>query len=75
MNEYLINVTEIEELQMIKNIDALDIIFNKAQRTIVGGEKVILIRRHADGQCDKFDELTTEEDLAAYQNRVYQYLH
>lgn len=74
MNDYQINVTEIEELQTIRNVDALDNIFSKAQRTIVGGEKVILVRRHAGGRCDKFDELATEEDLANYKKSVYKYL-
>ena len=74
MQEFIINVTQIEELQTLKDTEALDKIFTKAQRTIVGGEKVILVRRHANGQQDKFDELTTEGDLEEYKQRVYKYL-
>ncbi len=74
MQEFVINVTEIEELQTLQDIDALDKIFSKAQRTVIGGEKVILIRRYADGKQDKFDEFTTEGDLADYKKRVYKYL-
>ncbi|HEX2534792.1 MAG TPA: hypothetical protein VHK69_13695, partial [Chitinophagaceae bacterium] len=69
-----INVTEIEELQTIGNTDALGRIFSRAERTIIGGEKVILVRRHADGRTDKFDELSTEKDLAAYREQVFKYL-
>ena len=74
MQEYIINVTEIEELQTIKNTDALDKIFNKARQTVVGGGTVMLVRRHPDGRQDKFDELSTMEDLTAYKKSVYKYL-
>ena len=74
MQEYVINVTEIEELQTIKNKEALDKIFTKARATLVGGGTVILVRRHADGRSYKFDEFTAAEDLADYKNRVYKYL-
>lgn len=74
MLEYTIDVTEIEELQTIKNVDSLDIIFGRAERMIVGGGKVILVRRNPDGKKHKFDEISTESDLHAYRNSVYKYL-
>ena len=74
MQEYEINVTEIEDLQTYQNKDALDKIFTRAERTVLGGEKVILVRGYPDGRREKFDELTTEEDLAAYKRNVYKYL-
>lgn len=74
MQEYIINVTQIEELQTIKNIDELDKIFTRASRTIIGGEKVLLVRGSANGKTEKFDELSTEQDLAAYKQSVYKYL-
>lgn len=73
MQAYEINVTEIEELQTIANIRALDKIFTRANQTIVGGEKVILVRK-AGGKKEKFDEITTPEDLEAYKKGVYKYL-
>ena len=73
MQAYEINVTEIEELQTIANLRALDRIFMRAQQTIVGGEKVLLIRKTGNTK-EKFDEITTPEDLEAYKKGVYKYL-
>jgi len=73
MQPYEINVTEIEELQTIANLRALDAIFTRAQQTIVGGEKVLLVRQSGKTK-EKFDEITTPEDLAAYKKGVYKYL-
>ena len=44
MQDFKINVGEIEELQTIRDTDSLDRIFEKAQRTIVGGDLVLLGR-------------------------------
>ncbi|MGN6401261.1 MAG: hypothetical protein ACTHMD_12450 [Flavisolibacter sp.] len=74
MKEYVINVTQIEELQMISNIKELDQIFEKAKSTIVNGEPVLLVRRQANGVTQKFDELTTLDTLSEYKNSVYKYL-
>ncbi len=74
MQEYKINVTEIEELQMIKNRRALDRIFKMANETIANGEAVWLMRGQGHGVLEKFDELTTPEDLEAYKKSVYKYL-
>lgn len=69
MQEYVINVAEIEELQTIRNTGELEKIFERAKSTIVNGERVILVRRK-----EKFDELTTEEDLEKYREHVFKYL-
>lgn len=74
MFEFIINVAEIEELQTIENKDALDIIFTKAERTVIGGGIVTLARKTANGRISKFDELSTEADLAQYKKNVYKYL-
>ena len=74
MKEYVINVTQIEELQMISNIKELDQIFERAKSTIVNGEPVLLVRRQANGVTQKFDELTTLDALSEYKNGVYKYL-
>lgn len=74
MQEYKIDVSEIEALQTIKNMQALNRIFKDAKETLVNGEAVWLTRKSPDGSLQKFDELTTAEDLNAYKKSVYKYL-
>lgn len=74
MADYTIDVTEIEELQTIKDTDALDRIFYRAQVTVVGGESVFLVRKKKGATAEKFDEISTEEDLRKYRESVYKYL-
>ncbi len=71
MDEFIIDVREIEELQMIKNLAALETIFIKAKKKITGGIPVRLVRGKRE---ERFDELTTEEQLADYKAGVYKYL-
>lgn len=66
-------MAEIEELQMVKNTQALDRIFKTAKETIVNGEAVWLVRKQG-GDAEKFDEISSLDDLAAYKKRVYKYL-
>jgi hypothetical protein len=73
MQEYIIDVSKIEELQTISNINELDTIFERAKSTIVNGEKVQLIRK-LQGHPQKFDEFSTLEELADYKKTVYKYL-
>jgi hypothetical protein len=72
--DYTINVQEVEHLQAISSINALEQIFDRARRTIIGGGAVLLVRVSAGGEVSQFDEITNEEDLAAYRNRVFLYL-
>lgn len=74
MQDYKINVTEIEELQMIENIAELDRVFAKAHSAIVNGAAVILYRKTVSRQDDVFDTITTEGDLEVYKAGVYKYL-
>lgn len=74
MQEIIINVSEIEELQTIKDIASLDLVFEKAKRSINGGLPVSLVRKQADGTEDKFDEISTLDDLKTYKDWVYKYL-
>lgn len=74
MNEFEINVTEVEELQMTNSIADLEQIFSKAKSIIVQGETVALVRKNTDGSTYKFDELTTEADLDNYRQTVFKYL-
>ena len=74
MQNYIINVVQIEELQTTNDVDELSRIFGKAKSTIVNGEQVLLVRKFPDGHSEKFDQLTTLEDLEMYQKRIFKYL-
>ena len=74
MHEYIIYVNEVEELQMISDNEELERIFTRAKSTIVQGESVILMRKDRDGTSNKVDELTTENELGLYREKVFKYL-
>jgi hypothetical protein len=74
MLEYVIDVSRIEELQTLNDKDELEKIFSRAQSTIVNGEVVILTRKNRSGSSQKFDELSTLEDLDRYKDSVFKYL-
>jgi len=75
MKAYVIDVSKIEELQNLNDKDELETIFYRANSTIVNGEKVILIRKNKNGGSEKFDEITTQEDLEQFRKRVFKYLN
>lgn len=74
MNPFVIEVTRIEELQTLKDLHELENIFTRAKSTIVNGETVSLVRKNKNGKAEKFDELSTLEDLQAYRKSVFKYL-
>lgn len=74
MQDYKINVTQIEELQTISNTNELENIFAQAKSAVVNGAKVILFRKEASGKEAKFDEIDTLETLDAYKKGVFKYL-
>jgi hypothetical protein len=74
MQDYTINVTQIEELQTINNTNELETIFARAKSAIVNGAKVILVRREVSGKENKFDEMDTLDTLEAYKKDVFKYL-
>ncbi|HEU0109816.1 MAG TPA: hypothetical protein VFQ73_03020 [Flavisolibacter sp.] len=73
MQDYIIDVTQIEEFQTISDLVSLDTIFARAKRTLVNGAKVLLVRKQEE-ISQKFDEFTTLEELETYKNSVYKYL-
>lgn len=75
MREYVIDVSRIEELQMLNDSNELENIFFRAKSAIVNGEKVFLIRKDKNGNNQKFDELSTEEELEKYRTQVFKYLN
>lgn len=70
----MINVSRIEELQTLNDKKELENIFSKAKSTIVNGEKVLLMRKDKSGKGEKFDEMSTEDELEQYRQRVFKYL-
>lgn len=74
MEDFIIDVTKVEELQTIQDIPALDLLFEKAKMQIVRGGTVVLARTQAQGKTERFDEISTESDLEAYRKKVYKYL-
>jgi hypothetical protein len=74
MPEYVINVAQVEELQMINDKDELEKIFTRAKSTIVQGGTVVLVRKSRGGKVERFDEISTEPDLKIYRTSVFKYL-
>lgn len=74
MEDYIINVGKVEEWQMIKDIAALDEVFQRAKRTLVGGGTVALVREQRNGASYRFEEFTNLDDFEQYKKNVYKYL-
>ncbi len=74
MTEYIINVSEVEDLQMVSDVVELNQIFTRAQSAVVQGGTVVLVRQHPDGSTYKFDEITAEADIETYKKTVFKYL-
>ena len=73
MNDYVIDVAQVEELQTLNDREALEKIFEKARSAIVNGAGTVLIRKTA-GRKEAFDEFTTLPDLEVYKKTVFKYL-
>jgi hypothetical protein len=74
MEDYIINVSKVEEWQNIKDIASLNEIFQRAKRTLVGGGTVALVREQRNGESYRFEEFTNLEDFEEYKKNVYKYL-
>jgi hypothetical protein len=74
MEDFIINVGQVEEMQIIKDLQALDEIFQRAKKNRVGGGMVILVRDQRSGESWRVGELTNLEDFDEYKKRVYKYL-
>lgn len=74
MEDYVIVVNLVEELQTTQDRQKLELIFDRAKRTIIGGMDVILVRENKDGKKEKFETLTNEEDFEAYRKQVFRFL-
>ena len=74
MEDFIIVVNHIEELQLTQNRLELELIFEKAKRTIVGGQNVILVRKNSNGKQEKFETFSNEQDFEAYRKQVFRFL-
>jgi hypothetical protein len=74
MEDYIINVGKVEEWQMLKDLAALDELFQRARRVLVGGGTVALVREQRSGEIYRFEEFTSLEDFDQYRKNVYKYL-
>lgn len=74
MEDFVIVVNRIEDLQATEDRQELELIFEKAKRTILGGLDVILVRESSNGQQEKFDTISTEQNFEEYRKQVFRYL-
>lgn len=74
MEDFIINVATIEEMQMLNDRHALDLIFQKAQSAIVCGASVQLERKDPSGRQYRFEKFTSLDELKVYRKNVYKLL-
>ena len=74
MDDFIINVGKVEEFQMTKDVPALDELFQRAKRVLVGGGVVLLVRELRNGDSYRFEEFTNLDDFETYRKNVYKYL-
>lgn len=74
MEDYVIIVNRIEDLQLTQDRAELEMILDRAKRTIIGGMDVILVRQNRDGQQEKFQTITNEKDFEDYRKQVLRFL-
>ncbi len=74
MEDFIIDVGQVEEWQMISDLTALETLFQRAKAVLVGGGKVALVRRHRSGESYRFEEFTNLEDFGEYKKGVLKYL-
>jgi hypothetical protein len=74
MEDFIIYVGKVEEMQMIRDTQALDELFQRAKRNLVGGGRVALMREQRSGEAWMVGELTNLEDFDEYKKAVYKYL-
>lgn len=74
MEDFVIVVNRIEELQSIPDHRELELIFEKAKRTIIAGQNVILVRENSNNKQEKFETFSNEHDFEEYRKQVFRYL-
>lgn len=74
MADLNIDLGQIEEWQLTKNIKDIESIFLKAKSTIVQGQTVFINRKNEDGSTYVANEISDEPDLNHYKDSVLKYL-
>jgi hypothetical protein len=74
MGDYIISVGNVEEWQMTNDIAALDLVFDRAKRVLVGGGVVALVREHRTGEVYRVEEFSTLVDFEKYRKGVYRWM-
>jgi hypothetical protein len=74
MEDYIISVGKVEEWQMTNDISALDLVFERAKRVLVGGGIVALVREQRSGEVYRVEEFSSLEDFEVYRRGVYKWL-
>lgn len=74
MEDFIISVGSVEEWQMTNDVVALDGLFQRAKKTLVGGGIVALVREQRSGEVYRFEEFTNLDDFEVYKKSVYKYL-
>ena len=74
MEDFIIIVGKVEEWQMTNDIKALDQLFERAKRVLVGGGVVALVREQRSGESFRFEEFTDLDNFEVYKKNVYKYL-
>jgi hypothetical protein len=74
MDDFIINVGKVEEFQMTKDVPALDELFQRAKRVLVGGGLVVLVRELRNGDSYRFEEFSNLDEFETYKKNVYKYL-
>lgn len=59
---------------MTNDIQALDNVFGRAKRVLVGGGIVAVVREQRSGEVYRVEEFSTLEDLERYRKGVYRWL-
>lgn len=74
MDEFEINVNQVEDLQITNGMMDLKQILKRAHNIIVQGGTVVLVRNNTDGSSYRVDEITTEIELKTYKDKVFKYM-
>jgi hypothetical protein len=74
MEDFIISVGTVEEWQMTNDVVALDGLFQRAKKALVGGGIVALVREQRSGEVYRFEEFSNLDDFEAYKRNVYKYL-
>jgi hypothetical protein len=74
MEDFIIPVGKVEEWQMTNDTTALDQLFERAKKALVGGGTVVLVREQRSGGSYRFEEFTNLDDFEQYKKNVYKYL-